>query len=523
VWLAVAVASAQPRPAYWYDVLSGTASPLTEGVEAFVGQALGRLFRAPATISVDPSDLARVLANRDGGDLLFIGGDARTLAGLMSGALARPCPRPGTPEPARDTPCAERLGLEAVNIRLGVRPFYLFAQAQVAERLKSGRGTPVRVAYADRSGLLQPDDVGRLLEPLLRVKSTVLRPLNSPDVMAQLLLGPADTGVQLVGVFDEDPSPLLKDFLARYEDLRPRGEPGQLQALRLLLFPADDADYVPNWPRAAGGGLTYVLARYDDLELGFYRLSNALSGRRTDSVLTLSTRESAEEISDSLLLLSNVRVAGGAGDHERIRRLLSHAYLSALFKADMAAHRCTGGARPIYRSYLLNAHLGDRESIGKALAFWSHLVMTAGADVSPASGGRALRRLQDERTMVEDMLASRLQVEMRPGLPGERLAAMLAHGTPAASTREQFSGHYVTLFRQAVEDIRDGLQQPTAAGRTQRLTRARARLLELIRKGESPACIKGAAEGLFRARDFDPFFYLGLVDAYLTIDTSAGR
>jgi hypothetical protein len=123
-------------------------------------------------------------------------------------------------------------------------------------------------------------------------------------------------------------------------------------------------------------------------------------------------------------------------------------------------------------------------------------------------------RLEDQLTMVDDMLVDEQQFHVNDKKAWEKLATNLSQG---ATLREQFSGQDSSLFSLALESLRTAFTA-TGPARLDSLRAARVRIIELIRKGVGPACTVGGSEGLFNQREFDPFFYLGLIDAYLALE-----
>jgi len=128
-------------------------------------------------------------------------------------------------------------------------------------------------------------------------------------------------------------------------------------------------------------------------------------------------------------------------------------------------------------------------------------------------------QIQDQVDLVDAMLVRQQNFHVASKDDWKSLASRLAVDAPL---REQFSGQDSTLYRQALDTIRLALSE-TGPTRLRRLREARGKLVELIRKGVSPACTIGGSEGLFNAREFDPFFYLGLIEAHLAIEATSPR
>ncbi|MGE3706937.1 MAG: hypothetical protein AB7I13_16815, partial [Vicinamibacterales bacterium] len=89
---------------------------------------------------------------------------------------------------------------------------------------------------------------------------------------------------------------------------------------------------------------------------------------------------------------------------------------------------------------------------------------------------------------------------------------------PRGTVRQQFSDANSDLFQRAVADVQAAMRATDPGVRAQQLAAGRAKLLALVEKGKEsrPAC-RGKGTGLF-GRGLDPFFYLGLVDAYTALE-----
>jgi hypothetical protein len=491
VFLVIGTPNAQRRSAFWYTVAGAASSGSAQMFERLVAAIVSASYDVAASGVVQAEALHEELRRRKPGELIVLAADSATVAELVR-----------TDQSWKTLPA---LGLEVLNVRAAAAPFYLFAQAGLADGLRTQSGAALRVVYVDRLGTLQPADVAGLLDPLLRTKSVVVGPLESPRELARRLL---TNTADVVAVYDQDPSSFRDDFLAEYELIRPRGDAARLQAVRLVVFPTTEADYAADRLQVAANNLTYAIVRYDDL--AFHDAKDLIPTNRADGLLAVSPPAATAGTEGGLLVLSNVRRVVGDPEVVRLRRLLSHAYVGALVRPEADVNRCGAAQRPIYRPYLLNAHLADRESLVKGLALWSDLQLTVG---TARTADRAL--VEDQVRLVETMLSERLDFQVGNHDDWTSLAGKLS---ASASVREQFSGQEATLFRQAVDSIGSALASQ-GPDRRARLDSARAKLVELIRRGIRPACVKGGSEGLFDAREFDPFFYLGLIDAHLALES----
>ena len=484
---------AQSPRAYWIAP-KGTA-PVSQTVMTRVRAVIGATY----DLSEPATDLAvtgvestlRQLRSVSARDVVFLAVDHATLTEVLR----------------REPGIISMLGLEPMNVGVSAAPFYLFAQAATADSLRGQAGVSRRILYVDKLGMLQPVDVAALLDPLLRTRAVVVGPLESPRELARRLLNGA---TDIVGIYDDDPSTFRDDFITSYEELRPRGDSARLQALKMVVFPADDADYRDRSVGISQTGLSYAIVRYDDVAFGDLPTLAPVAG--ADRVVALSRTSPAADA--NLLLLTNVKTLVGEAEAQRVRRMLSYAHLAAIYRADPGPLRCAAASRTSYRLFLLNAYLADRQDVVKSLAIWSDLRLA----LNVTKGGEQ-SQIRSEIDLVNAILARQQNFHVDNKDDWKALAARLSAG---ATVREQFSGQDATLYRQALDAIKAAASETGPASR-RRLEDARRKLVELIRKGVGPACIVGGSEGLFNTSEFDPFFYLGMIEAQLAIGTAATR
>jgi hypothetical protein len=485
-------ARAQVRTAVWFSIQSAAATDFTQQIERFVTTVLRRRFPGlpltPATRDV----VYRQLASQAPGDLVFISGTAADVRSLVTDD------RLGV---------VGKLNLELINVSIGAAPFFLLTRADQVAAIRNQTAPPPRVVYAPRAGPLQPNDVQSLLAKVLGRRPTVATALNSPDELARRLLSDAT----IVGIYDVDPSPFLHEFLEAYRRQRAgTGATGDTQLIQMIGFSGGGAtDPLQGQLQPLEANLAFAVVAFDDFAVE--RLQNVGPAKK-DNMLAVSAGPLGAG-ADAVWVLSNVRRVAGDAEYLRVRQLLGNAYYAALFDRQDFAARCRGGVATQYSPYLLDAHLGDRQSIPKGLALWSDLVLRLGTVRRPDAD-----TISDQLTLVEALLRERLDVQLGTSTGRSALAGKLRG--PRGTVRQQFSDAQGTLFEQAVKDISTALNARDAATRQSRFAAARAKLLALIEKGDGPAC-KGRDLGLF-GRGLDPYFYLSLVDAYLALDGATG-
>lgn len=479
----------QARVSGWYSIQSAASTDFTQQVERLVTTVLRRRFDGLPFTPTQRDGLYRLLASHGPDDLIFISGTAADVRSLVSDD------RLGI---------VGKLNLELINVRVGAAPFFLFTRSDQVRRIRDQSAAPPRVVYASRAGALQQNDVQLLLSKVLATKPVVAPPLNSPDELARRLL----TDASIVGIYDTDPSPFLHEFLSAYQRQRMGGTAGSdTQLIQVLMSPSGLPDPQQGSLQPLQGNLTFAVVRFDDVAV---ENLPGVGPARKEPMLAVSSGTGTAG-TDAFWVLSNVRRVAGDPEYLRTRQLLGNAYYAALFDRQDFMARCKGGSAAQYTPYLLDAHLGDRQSLPKGLALWSDLILRSGAG-RPADAAA----IRDQLTLVEALLKERLNVQMTT--TAGRTAVTDKLRGPRGTVRQQFSDASGTLFEQAVGDVRAALNIKDAAGRTSRFNAARAKLLALIEKGDGPAC-KGRDLGLF-GRGLDPYFYLSLVDAYLALDTA---
>lgn len=486
VALAGARDSAQTRPSAWYAIDGPTPNEFTQRIQTLVTTVIRR--RNPDLL-VTPGRreaIYRVLGSQNPNDLLFISGTAADVRSLVTddrlGVVAK-------------------LNLELLNVRMGATPLFLFTRSDQVQRIYDKAAPPVRVVYASRAGALQPTDVQGLLGRVLR-NAQVAPALNSPVELARRLLSDAN----VAGIYDNDPSLFLREFLNAYETQRKDAAAGvDTQLVQVTASQGGTAD-AQGKLQPLEGNLAFAVVKFEDVAV------ENLPGVRPlvrEPMLAVSP-EPRGAASNTLWVLSNVRRVAGPAEHLRVRQLLGNAYYAALFERQDFAARCEGAVELEYPPYLLDAHVGDPQNLPKGLALWSDLVLRGGRATDAAVH-------RDQLTLVEVLLQERLKVQVATTAGRTAIAERLK--APGGTTRQQFSDADSTLFEQSVRELREGLAAKDATARKSRLNVARAMLLALIKKGDGPACTGGRDLGLF-GKGLDPYFYLGLVDAYLALEGS---
>lgn len=497
---------AQARRGDWLTLQSAAPSAQRQQIEQLVTEALGRGDTPPRRETLALASASESLAARAATDLVFISGRSADLVELVRNDRFQ---------------LVDRLKLEIVNARLGTSLLYLFTNSDKAVHLRQPTG-PIRVLYAPRAGQLQPTDVQALVSRALVAAGgrpagdpNVAQPLNSPDELARRLAADERVGgVDLIAIYDDDLSPFVHEFVRAYDvgsgAAQGGAGGGSQRLLQMVVLPAgtngQDRDRLrTDRLQPVPGGAAFAFVRFSDVSLE--PLSEVAPAQKGGILAVANPRPGTAD--DTLWVLSNIRSVSGEAAYQRLRTLLADAYFVSLMASDDFTKRCEGSPGR-YASYLVDAQLAEPKDLSKALAYWSDLVMrsTTGRPVDNA-------RLADQRVLFEVALRQRLDVELQTADGWSSVANQLSG--PGGTVRQQFSDANAELFEKAVADVEAALRATDAPTRAQHLASGRAKLLVLVKKGKEsrPAC-RGKSTGLF-GRGLDPFFYLGLVDAYTTL------
>ncbi len=415
-------------------------------------------------------------------------------------------------------PVLDRLQLDPVNPRSAGVPFYLFARAQTVEALRRNPSERRRVAFGvsnQSRDLFDATEASVVLERILGTRPEVVRTTNDHGELLDYLLAPPgdQKRVDLVGIYDEDPSVLLHDFLETY---RPRA-PIAIDALRvqLYLLPTKDRNYAPQLQRAGQTGSTFAIV--PDEKLRFYDLTGILPADGSDGFVTLSPSLKATSASgrtDIPVMLSNARTilgdtAAARRDMARFQQIVSFGYLATLL-TDEVGKRCQGMTSPLFQTYLLQAFFADTQSLPKGLSLWSNLQFTA------APAPRSKQQPPVESDLIERMVNERLRAlnTSTRQLDYRKVVDTMAPRRASVPVREQFTHDDAGMFRRAVDQVRLVVDNPQA--NPQALAEARRSFIELLVKNKGPACVLPGL-GLFGERGYDPFFYLSVIDSLLSL------
>jgi hypothetical protein len=229
-----------------------------------------------------------------------------------------------------------------------------------------------------------------------------------------------------------------------------------------------------------------------------------------------------DETSDAPILLSNLRLVSGDAIGSpavaRIQQIVSYAYLNALL-SDPATDRCSGKPVPAFESYLLKSVLSDPVSLVKILSLWSNLEIFGRKTDAASQNG-----VNQRESLIVNMINGKLDTLQLAATTEEnrsdrvkvdyaKVARKISPSIPRDSPRYDFSNQDGTKFERAADDVMGMVSGKTTAAN---LTAAKATLVNLLLKRLEPGCTLPNG-GLFRAKGYDPFLYIGVIDSLTAV------
>ena len=458
--------------AYLYTMHGDPPPPLTASIDQRIAELLYR-GASPVTAPYGPETLREELTRRQPEDVIIISAD----------------PGPALLKFDPDGAIAKRFGLEVLNVRLTTVPFYVIAP----ERWAPSRGRPMRIGYyAPSAPSLGTDAIQGLVAPLLGIETLTAVQVSDPRAMALGLLAPAGdvNHIDLVGIYDADPSVFLDTFLSQYT-----GQKGT-QSLKARLISVSPTTAPAQSPQ-------YFVVPYESAALHGYV---GLADERIAGGLLALPREYSGAVGDYPVILTNLRRVAGDQRAFEFARGLGDIYFMALHNLAEHYNRCAGPWSPLYQTYLLAAHLTDRSEPLKSLGLWGHYWMMAERKSTEKA------RYQAQVRILERMLGT-LSI---PVSDTNKLRDWVKNRAEFP-VREQFSGDTSVMYDDGVKAIRDSLQ-PGAS--TETLHVARKYLLAAAFAHPRPSCLQ-AGNALRSTKNYDPYFHLEVIESLLRL--RAGR
>ena len=487
--------AAAQSPARWVVVGATPADDVERRLTEVLRERIGRVLKSDAnTEHLTPEAFAKELPNFNVNQTAFVVTDPTTLGEVSA--------RGGWQA------LASR-GFELVSPRIWGRTLYVFAVC------------PGQAAGAcgelDRNARLRGYvRWGGSQDPEVRTRaSTILRRLGfanveftfmgRPDAMAGALRGSANGGVDIVCIFEEEPSGFLNDFVSQLKT-------------RARLVAVEQA--TTSTSLEVTNGIPSVAMPYDTQR--FYRFNAnidvpvAPADKRVPAVLVTPPPVVPDPRAFTLpLLLTNARRTGDLAKIEsalntNLSQVTSAAYVRALFDQEMS--RCDSRDRisaEQFKTVLLNSFFADRQNPYAVLGLFGHLVFS-----QSAADTAAVR-------VFEDILINEYKVA---STSAEGVSQWL-RDHPVKKTRiskvdvrAQFARYPPQqLYSETIAGLGPALREPRPAERRRLLERARDTLVSLAEVSLPSTCGKRDVQrGLWTGMDFEPFFYLMVINAALS-------
>lgn len=361
-------------------------------------------------------------------------------------------------------------------------------------------------------------------DPDVRVRATaVLKRLGFSNVeftsmdfaprMAQGLVGSDKGGVDIVCIYDEEPS----SFLVRFLDSVAAGG----QTVRLLLKEQDPADAA----YMVTDGVASLTIPYNAQR--FYRLPSnvtpqaSAAGRVPAVVVTPPVTPPAAPGSTPFrmpLVLTNARSTGDLATIEKslnrsLSQVVNHAYVRALFETGMSRCVTDPVSSDQFKTVLLSTFLSDRDDPYAVLGLLGHL------DFS-----RSQRAERDNRYSAVAVFEQLLRDDYKlTSTTAEALAAWLrthpVNGKPITKTdlRARFANYPdERIYSTAIESLRTAVAEPRLDERRRLLEQTRETLVALAEVQRPKTCgHREFQRGMWTGIDFEPYFYLTVIDGAL--------
>ncbi len=394
-----------------------------------------------------------------------------------------------------------RVGLELVNPRIWGRTLYVFVRGGTQDPRAPLKG------WVRWAGPASPEVRNRAAAVVRRLGYTnvTFETMNVARRMADGLdLGGNAGGVDIVCIYDEEPSAFLDSFARTVKT-----------GVRLLLL-EPDANQL-----SADDGVPAATVPYEAQR--FYVWPNTVSPSATTPtssvVVTPPTTDAPVNEARLPLFLTNARKTGALGVIEKtwkvgLNRVVSRAYLRALFESGVS--RCNE-RDPVsaaqFKTVLLSSFFAGRDDPYAVVALTAHLEYA-----------RRMRVVEPGEADPVAVLRQLLAAEQK--LQGTDQAALvrwlkLKIGQRESNLRAQFAGYPdERIYKDAIAAMRAAVNESRPEERRLRLTQAHDRLVALAEAAPVSTCgLTTPDRGLWSAIDFEPYFFLAVIDAMNSAET----
>ena len=394
-----------------------------------------------------------------------------------------------------------RVGLELVNPRIWGRTLYVFVRGGALDPRSPLKG------WVRWAGAASPEVRNRAASVLrhLGYVNVTFETMNVARRMADGLdLGGSAGGVDIVCIYDEEPSAFLDSFVKTVRT-----------DVRLLLL-EPDANQLSGEDGVPAATVPYSAQH-------FYVWPKTVSPSATTPtssvVVTPPTADAPANEARLPLFLTNARKTGALAVVEKtwkigLDRLVSQAYLRALFESGVS--RCNE-RDPVsaaqFKTVLLSSFFAGRDDPYAVVALSAHLEYA-----------RRMRSVEpgeaDPVSVLRQMLAAEQKLQ---GTDQATLVKWLKQkiGQRESNLRARFAGYPdERIYRDAIAAMRAAVNESRPDERRQRLTQAHDQLVALAEAAPVSTCgLTTPDRGLWSAIDFEPYFFLAVIDAMNSAET----
>jgi hypothetical protein len=388
-----------------------------------------------------------------------------------------------------------RVGLELVNPRIWGRTLYVFVRGGTLDARSPLKG------WVRWAGPASPEVRNRAAAVLRRLgyANVTFETMNVARRMADgLELGGTGGGVDIVCIYDEEPSAFLDGFVRTLRS-----------GVRLLLL-EPDANQL-----SADDGIPAATVPYSSQHFYVWPKTISPSATTPTSSVVVTPPPVDAPVNEARLplFLTNARKTGALGVIEKtwkvgLDRVVSQAYLRSLFESGVS--RCNE-RDPVsaaqFKTVLLSSFFTGRDDPYAIVALSAHLEYA-----------RRMRAVEPGEADPLAVLRQLLATEQK--LQGTDQAALVKWlkqkiGERESNLRARFAGYPdERIYREAIAAMRAAVNELRPEERRQRLTQAHDRLVALAEAAPVSTCgLPTPDRGLWSAIDFEPYFFLAVIDA----------